>query len=421
MSNIRQLVFWLIDFLRGQPIRKNYKDIKQTNPATREKHLNEILSYVQKHVPFYGNHKYEQLSDFPVVNKSIFKEQGKNCVSDEFINNKKLHVVKTSGSTGTPLIVYQDSKKRERVVADLLAINDQIGWNMGGHYVYLRSWTSNKKQSQLAKLAKNFIAVNIAEFDDDLKEWLWNYFLKHKNSIFVGYSCSICDFMAWVNNSRKDGKSLHLKLIHCSAEELPENKRKELRSTFGCPVYNRYSNNESGLLAMMKDNDNSFIVNTASLRIELLKLDSDEYVRPGEMGRVVVTDFFNRAMPLIRYDIGDLAISYDDSSDVKIIEKLCGRNADILRCPDGRLISNTTAASIAETIQGITKWQLAKLADGRFRFSYIGKLTSHEEQTLNINIREALGPNAEYEICETTNFPITKTGKFKTLVNESNN
>lgn len=378
------------------------------------------MSYAQEHVPFYRDRNFKQLSDFPVVNKSTFKEQGLKCISDEFPDYNSLHIVKTSGSTGTPLTVYLDARKRQRVIADLLVINDKIGWNLGAHYVYLRSWMSNKRQSKFSKFAKNFLEVNIGDFDDCHKEQLWNHFLRHKDSIFVGYSCSVCDFMDWVKRTGRDGKSIRLKLIHCSAEELLESKRKELRETFGCPVYNRYSNNESGLIAMMEDSSNVFNVNTASLRIELLKLDSDEYVRPGEMGRVVVTDLFNRAMPLIRYDIGDLAVSFDKSDDIKTIERLCGRSSDILRGPDCRIISNTVAASIAETIQGISKWQLSKQSENKFKFRYIGKLTQEEERELNNKMQEVLGPQVEYEICETDSLPLTKTGKFKTIVNESN-
>ena len=51
-----------------------------------------------------------------------------------------------------------------------------------------------------------------------------------------------------------------------------------------------------------------FRLNKANCKIELLDLDSDEPVSMGQPGRVVVTDMTNRAMPMIRYDIGDVAV-----------------------------------------------------------------------------------------------------------------
>ena len=363
-------------FFKGGVILKNYNKIQQNDSLEREVQLGGILKYAIEHVPYYKGKNYKLLTDFPVMNKQQFKSLGVNCISEEFPDYKNLHTVKTSGSTGTPLAVYLDSRKRQRVIADLLVVNDSIGWHLGDHYVFLRNWTSNYKQSAIEKFAKNFKAVNVGSFDDDNKVKLYRHFLKHKHSVFVGYSSSVCDFMAWVKRTRRDAKKLQLKLIHCSAEDLYENKRKELRDCFGCPVYNRYSNEEVGLIAMMMDNNDAFNVNTASLRMELLELNSDNYVRPGEMGRVVLTDLFNRAMPLIRYDIGDLAISYDKSDDVKTLVKLCGRSADVLYAPGGILVGNTTPAAIAEVFEGIQKWQLAQISEKQFEFRYVGNLSA---------------------------------------------
>lgn len=384
----------------------------------RERYQEDILKYVQEHVPFYQGKNYQKLQDFPVMSKPIFKREGTNCISDEYSDYTKLHVVKTSGSTGTPLVVYLNKEKRQRVIADLLVVNDNIGWNLGAHYVFLRNWTSNYQQSKVERIAKNFVAVPIGSFDDKRKEQLYNYFLHHRHSVFVGYASSVCDFMNWVKRTDKDGKAIQLKLIHCSADELTERNRKELRQTFGCPVYNRYSNEEVGLIAMMHDNSDEFQVNTASIRIELLRLDSDEYVQPGEMGRVVITDFFNHAMPLIRYDIGDLAVSCDSSDNVKSIKKICGRSSDLLTAPGGISISSVAVAAVAEVIQGIQRYQLAQQSDTKFEFRYVGSLTTTEKEELMNRLRESLGGEAEIEISEKQELLLSKTGKFKTIVNE---
>ena len=52
-NNIRKRVFWLLDSLRGGVILKNYKEILQNDSQRRESHLNEILNYAVKHVPYY--------------------------------------------------------------------------------------------------------------------------------------------------------------------------------------------------------------------------------------------------------------------------------------------------------------------------------------------------------------------------------
>ena len=46
----------------------------------------------------------------------------------------------------------------------------------------------------------------------------------------------------------------------------------------------------------------------------VLKLDSDEPAEPGELGRIVVTDYYNKTFPMVRYDTGDtgkMRVYYD--------------------------------------------------------------------------------------------------------------
>lgn len=38
-------------------------------------------------------------------------------------------------------------------------------------------------------------------------------------------------------------------------------------------------------------------------------MDSDEPAEPGELGRIVITDLFNYAFPILRYDNGDTAVA----------------------------------------------------------------------------------------------------------------
>lgn len=41
-----------------------------------------------------------------------------------------------------------------------------------------------------------------------------------------------------------------------------------------------------------------------------LKMDSDEPAEDGELGRIVITDLYNYAFPILRYDNGDTAIAH---------------------------------------------------------------------------------------------------------------
>ena len=70
---------------------------------------------------------------------------------------------------------------------------------------------------------------------------------------------------------------------------------------------------------------------------------------PGEMGAILVTDLLNRAMPLIRYRIGDLAAwaagPCPCGRGLPRLERVAGRVTDFLVGCDGRLVSGVFLAT----------------------------------------------------------------------------
>ena len=64
--------------------------------------------------------------------------------------------------------------------------------------------------------------------------------------------------------------------------------------------------------------------------LEIIK-ENGLHAKPGEMGRIIITDLFNMAMPLIRYELGDMAIAGDNEEctcgcKLPKITKILGRN-----------------------------------------------------------------------------------------------
>ncbi len=77
--------------------------------------------------------------------------------------------------------------------------------------------------------------------------------------------------------------------------------------------------------------------------IEILKHDTGEPVSIGEVGRVVFTDLYSFAVPLIRYDTGDLAMKGAEKDGwITILASIQGRRVDVIYdTEDNRLTSHT--------------------------------------------------------------------------------
>ena len=114
---------------------------------------------------------------------------------------------------------------------------------------------------------------------------------------------------------------------------MPGEVRRNLEKIFRCTVRSWYSNEENGIMGLQREEDESYYIDTESYYYEILKLDSDEPAEPGELGRIVITDLYNYAIPLIRYDNGDLAVAERKEKDGRFrlyLKELYGRRGDMI-------------------------------------------------------------------------------------------
>lgn len=420
MSCLRRVGFWVVDFLRGSGIRKQYNDIVSKGPNyNNDEDVKRILEYCKQNIPFYKEITGTGLTDFPVINKQIFKQEGQNCLSSEFVGQKGLYIAQTSGSTGTPLKVYVDRERKNRSRAELIIMNNSFGWKVGERYFHIRNWQQGISfPSKLKRIIQNLVPVPTGNFDKEKKDCLIKQLKRGNNNVIVGYSSSVCDFTNYCIKTNQ-ANDLKIKLIICDSDELTDINKNRIEQIFNCDVVNRYSNEENGLLGYSFKGDNSFHINTASIRMELLKIDSNEYVDKGEIGRVVITDLYNRAMPLIRYDTGDLGITFDNPCDVHVLNKLVGRISDYLLAINGRKIYEPEICAVFETLSDIEKYQLIQTNRNEILVKYVGDSEKCEtiiKQWLNTIVGD--GVIVTFKQCE--DISKQKSGKYKTIINELN-
>jgi phenylacetate-CoA ligase len=116
------------------------------------------------------------------------------------------------------------------------------------------------------------------------------------------------------------------------AEYLAPIQRALMERAFGCPVYNRYGSSEAGFIAHEcgQSTTHQLHVNAELLWLEFVR--NGQHVEPGQLGEIVLTDFTNRAMPLIRYrtnDVGSPAAAGQRCP--------CGRGLPLVNSVEGRV------------------------------------------------------------------------------------
>jgi phenylacetate-CoA ligase len=92
-------------------------------------------------------------------------------------------------------------------------------------------------------------------------------------------------------------------------------------------------------------------------------------VGPGELGRILVTDLSNRAMPLIRYDIGDIGFRLPGDCGCgrnSCRFKVLGRLQDTIVTPSGRVLTEHDVADFFYTYPGLDWFQLVQRSNACF-------------------------------------------------------
>src|SRR6185436_9202776 len=103
-------------------------------------------------------------------------------------------------------------------------------------------------------------------------------------------------------------------------------------------VIDNYGVTETGYIAFECPAGGGYHVCSESVLVELLDDDGND-VPEGEPGRVVLTSFYNFAMPLIRYAVGDLAVAAHGpcpcGRTLPRLATILGRQRNIFTFPDG--------------------------------------------------------------------------------------
>jgi phenylacetate-CoA ligase len=122
--------------------------------------------------------------------------------------------------------------------------------------------------------------------------------------LLVGPRRALVRFGEWSASENHHIPSL--RAIVSTAEPLHKEHRAVIAETLRAPVYDRYACHEVGCIAHERPGTENLLINADRILVELLD-SRGQPVREGEFGSVHVTDLDNFSMPLIRYDLGDLA------------------------------------------------------------------------------------------------------------------
>ena len=429
-NKLRNKLYWFSEILKGNKVGSYLKEINflLNNPESnqskniQEKNLNAVLKHAVNTTPFYNKYKENtSIFDFPVIKKTVIQNNFEDFQSYPF-KNKNNFKVSTSGSTGVPFFLYQDKNKRSRNKADLIHFFKRSNFEVGNRLFNLAIWKKLNRKSDFACWAQNITQFDISKLTDKRIAKLLELIKQDNNSSksIMGYVSALETVIQYVEKNKLNLEGFNLKSIITFSEHLSSTTKAKLKSIFKTEVFSRYSSEEIGIVAHQTINSpDTFIVNHASYYIEVLDLNSDTPVKPGEYGRIIVTDLFNFAMPIIRYDTGDVAKLKILNNGVIAFEEIQGRKLDLLYDTQDNIISSHLFyTKVYKYYKLIKQYQFIQHG----KKDYEVKLNLQEdsflfEKELIESIKNDFGNDANIRITYVDEIPTLASGKRRKVIN----
>jgi len=136
---------------------------------------------------------------------------------------------------------------------------------------------------------------------------------------------------------REGCKLTELKHIKQIGDTVHDSLRERVKKMFGLTIEDNYSSSEVGTIAIQCPVSGLYHVMAENLIVEILDPDGND-CKPGEIGRVVVTDLHNYAAPVMRYDLGDFAEVGSECTcgrHLPTLKRILGRERGMFIKPDG--------------------------------------------------------------------------------------
>jgi len=361
---------------------------------TRQK----IFDFHLKENPFYqtfiGETVISAWKDVPIMQKKDLQKPLNQRLSHGF-TPKNTYVNKTSGSSGHPFIFAKDRMCHALTWAEIL---NRFGWYhidfnsslQARFYGIPLDQIGYKKERLKDQLSCRF-RFPIFDLSDAKMEQFLKVFKTKKFAYINGYTSSIVLFAKFLKKRGVILTSVCPTLKHCivTSEMLFDDDKKLMETTFGVPVINEYGASELDLIAFTNAKD-EFIVNSETLFVEILD-ENNEAVPKGHSGRIIITSLYNKAHPLIRYDIGDTGILAVNSSFKKpILQQLIGRTNDIAILPSGKTVPGLTfyyvTKSVIEDDGNVKEFIIEQTKLNTFLILYVSERDLTQNEILTIRL-----------------------------------
>ncbi|MFH1653427.1 MAG: hypothetical protein ABIE74_05165 [Pseudomonadota bacterium] len=241
---------------------------------------------------------WKGFGSLPVINKiDLANNFPDRIVAKGYVHNK-LHGARTSGSNGMPVTIVSDWNRVAQDTIDRMRMfeimmSSSIDENDWRYCIDYSPWWIS---SFVGKYRSYTVHLNCPI----------DKIVEHIRKLKPTVVCGVGNMIIEIASRLPDAKQLGIKCFSSNSETTSIDQRRKISSDIGVPILDEYSSEELGLIAT-ECNYGAYHVVEDSCHVELLSLEDNSETKTDDLGRIIGTGMWNMAMPIIRYDQGDLA------------------------------------------------------------------------------------------------------------------
>ena len=414
----------------GFPISKaerTLEEIQEKSESDFEAYMNfkkkTIVSYHIKHTPFYKslvkNVNPLDWNTIPVMTKRDLQQPLHKRLSSDYTTSN-VYVNKTSGSSGDPFVFAKDRFCHAMTWA---IFKEWYGWHSIFNTKQARFYgiPFDKKgyyKERLKDYVTNRYRFNVFDLSETaLDNWV-RKFSKTKFVFITGYTSVVVAFAKHLlqRNIVLSKICPTLKVCLPTSEMLSKDDKKLLEKVFNIPIINEYGSAEFGLIALEKNKQ--WILNNLNLYVEILD-DNGNVLPYGEVGRIVITDLYNKAHPFIRYEIGDIGSIGTIDKKTSVLKTLTGRKEDYVKLPSGKTAPGLSFYYVTKSVMkddgAIQEIKVLQHNLHQFEIEYVAEkaLTDAQKKKIKKALVTYLEPGVDVFFNKKSRLERTKKGKLK--------
>jgi len=389
-----------------------------------------LLQDAAQNVPYYQSlfdklgataDDFRELSDLarlPVLEKQQVREN-----PDQFLHrySDKSQLIEdhTSGSTGQPLRFFLTVEQKACEMAHSIRFWRWAGYRTGARIVAFRHYIPKRPTDPLWHLDRRTRTLFFSVYDMkpvNLRAYV-EEFNRYQPGFVRGYPSSIYIFAQF---AASEGLRVHApQAVLSSSETLSPEMRSVIERVLQCPVYDWWGSNERVGTACQCERRGPFHVNGEGGILELAPLPN----ATGDVGQQMIgTGLINHAMPLIRYDLGDLALSATGpcgcGRGLPCIERILGRVNDTIVTGERKYIPSVRFYTLFETHDKVRQFQVVQTEPNTVvvRIVPARAFNGAETDELRVKLARFLGDAVKIEFELVDHIQPEPSGKIRNVV-----